>query len=240
VPNLSNLQTAIQRMAVLEPGPGQRLARPINRRVQPIHAYGITTDIHWVPGHSVIRGNKEVDGQANLARDASGDTVIELPYMSASNRSRRLSKGISAAKVQWGADKCRKHFSYRLNGNTGTKIPVLMTSVKLLATRFLRLQCGHAPIGVYLKRFGHREDNKCWWCGGGGRILALTWEHLFRHCSRWRDQQQTLCKVVGKAMGWKPGRCRHVQVSELFSVEECKAAVMYFLVATEVGKFLPK
>jgi len=45
---------------------------------------------------------------------------------------------------------------------------------------------------------------------------------------------------VGKATGWKAGRCRHVQISELFSIEECDQAVMDFLAATEVGKFPPK
>ena len=36
------------------------------------------------------------------------------------------------------------------------------------------------------------------------------------------------------------GRCRDVQISELIPVEECEQAVMDFLAATEVGKFLPK
>jgi len=52
--------------------------------------------------------------------------------------------------------------------------------------------------------------------------------------------QTELCKAVGKATGWKAGRCRHVQISELFSIEECDQAVMDFLAATEVGKFPPK
>jgi len=33
------------------------------------------------------------------------------------------------------------------------------------------------------------------------------------------------------------GRCKHVQISELFSLEKCDQAVMDFLAATEVGKF---
>jgi hypothetical protein len=115
-----------------------------------------------------------------------------------------------------------------------------MTSGKPLATRFSRLKCGHTPTGVCLTRFGHREDDKCWWCGGGGRTVAQTREHLFPHCSRWRDQQKTLLKAVGKATGWKSGRCRHVQISELFSIAECDQAVMDFLAATDVRKFPPK
>jgi hypothetical protein len=37
-----------------------------------------------------------------------------------------------------------------------------------------------------------------------------------------------------------PRRARHVQISELFSIEECNQAVMDFLAATEVGKFPSK
>jgi len=74
----------------------------------------------------------------------------------------------------------------------------------------------------------------------GSRTAAQTREHLFRHCSRWKDQQKTLWKGVGKATGWRAGRCRHVQVSELLSMEKCDKAVMDFLGATDVGKFPSK
>jgi len=71
-------------------------------------------------------------------------------------------------------------------------------------------------------------------------MAAHTWEHVFRHCRRWRVQKQTIWKAVGKATGWKAGRCRHLQISELFSIVECDQAVMDFVAATEVGKFPPK
>ena len=60
-----------------------------------------------------------------------------------------------AANAKCEADKCSKHFRYRLKGKTGTTRPIPMTSVKSLATRFFRLKCGHAGTGVYLKRFAH-------------------------------------------------------------------------------------
>jgi len=112
-----------------------------------------------------------------------------------------------------------------------------MTSVKSLAARFYQLMCGHAPIGVYQKHFGHCEDDKCWWCKG---TVAQMREHLFRHCTRWRDQQIVLWKPVRKFMGGKAGRCQHVQVSELLYMEECDRAVVDFLAATDFGKFPPK
>jgi len=70
--------------------------------------------------------------------------------------------------------------------------------------------------------------------------VSQTREHLFRHCSRWKDQQKTLWKTVGQATGRKAGRCQHVQISELFTIEEGDQAVMDFLAATEVRKFPPK
>jgi len=69
--------------------------------------------------------------------------------------------------------------------------------------------------------------------------VSQTREHLFSHCSRWRVHQRELCKVVRKAMGWRAGTCRHVQISELVSIEVCDQAVMDFLAATEFGKFPP-
>jgi len=76
------------------------------------------------------------------------------------------------------------HFNYRLKGKTGTKRPVPMSSVKSLATRFYRLKYGHGPTIVYLKWFGHRGDNKYWWCAG---TVAQMREHLFRHYSWWGE-----------------------------------------------------
>ena len=193
-----------------------------------------------LPGHNGIPGNEEADRQANLAREGRrAGTVQERIYTSAANRTRRTSKARAVAKAQWEADKCSKHCGYKLKGKAGSKRPIPMTSVKSLAARFYRLKSGHALVGTYLERFGHRDDDKCWCCGGGSKTVQ-TREHLFHHCDWWKDQQRTLRKAVGKATGWRAGRCRHVQISELFSMEKCDKAVLDFLATTEVGKFPPR
>jgi hypothetical protein len=172
----------------------------------------------------------------NLARDASRSTVIERLYTLASNRAKLISEKRSAAKAEWEANKCSTHFSYRLKAKAVTKRRIPMTRIKPLAARFYQLKSGHAPMGVYLQRFGHRDDNKCWWCGGA---VSQTREHLFRHCSQGRVHQRDLWKAMRKATGSRAGRCRPVLISELFSIDQCDQAVMDILAATEVGKFPP-
>jgi len=129
-------QAAIRRTPHLEPGPAQRVARRLNRRAQALLAQGIATAIDWVLRHSGITAKEEADRQANLALEANGSTTIERPYTSALDSARHISDGRSAAKAQWEADECRKHFGYRLKGKAGSKRPIPMASAKLLASRF--------------------------------------------------------------------------------------------------------
>jgi len=136
--------------------------------------------------------------------------------------------------AKWEADWCSKHFRYKINSLAGTKRPIRMTRVKSLAARFHQAKSRQPPAGAHLKRFGHRDEDMCSWCGA---TVSQMWEHLFCHCSRWRDQQKEQWKAVVQMTGWNAGRCRHVQNSELFSIEVCEKAVMDFLAATEVGKF---
>jgi len=160
-------------------------------------------------------------------------------YTSAANRTRRISEAITAAKAMWEADKSSKHHGFRLKGKAGSKRAIPMDSVKPLAARFCQVKSGRAPVSTYLQRFGYRDDDECSWFGGGS-MTAQTGEHLFRHCSRWKDQQKTLWKEVGKATGWRAGRCRHGKVCEMLSIAKCDQAVMDFLATTDVGKFPPK
>ena len=86
----------------------------------------------------------------------------ERVYTSAANRNRRISEAKTAAKAKWEADKCSKHHGYRLKGKAESKRPIPMNRVKPLVARFYRLKSGLMPVGMYLKWFGHRDNDKCW------------------------------------------------------------------------------
>jgi hypothetical protein len=158
----SGSQAGIWRAAHLEPGRGQWLATRINRKAEAHLVHGIKTEIYWVPGNSDIHGNEEAGRQEHAACEAMGDIEIDRPYISSANTARRISEGRTASQATWEAGQCGQHFGNRLKGKVGAKRPIPMTSMKSLAARFYRLQSRHAPTGVYLKRFGHRDDDKCW------------------------------------------------------------------------------
>jgi len=183
----SELQAAIRQTEHLEPGPGQPLARSIHHSARTLCKACIETEIRWVQRHTGIPRNEEADWQANVVRKGRRTgTVREWVYTSVPNRTRRISEAKTAAKAEWEADKCSKHHCYRQKGKAGSKRPILMNRVKTTAARFYWLKSGHAPVGMYLKWFEYQHNDKCWWCGSGGSMVAQTQEHLFRHCGRWK------------------------------------------------------
>ena len=116
----SDTQATVQQMAHLELGQGQRFTMKMNRRVQVPLAHSITTDDQWVPEYSGTTTTKDANQQVHIVPDTSGSMVIEQPYTPASNRVRRISKGMSMATAYLDAYKCSNHFCYSLQGMMGT------------------------------------------------------------------------------------------------------------------------
>jgi len=213
---ISDWRDAIRGMAHLHPGPVQQLASAIHEHSRAIHHQGIDVAIHWVPRLPCIPGNEDINRPANNARQGCGYPVSPHIYTSAANRARQISEGRMAANAKREAERFSKHYCYRPKGKAGTTRSVPLQRVKPLPVRFQGLISVHALTGAYLKWFGQRVDDICWLCRRGA---VQTQEHLFRHFSPWNGQQTSLWKRGEKATGWKVGRFRHVQMSELFSME---------------------
>ena len=65
---LGDLQAAIRLTVHLDPGPGQHLARAINKNARALHTHGIEIVIYWVPGHLGVTRNEEANCEANKTR----------------------------------------------------------------------------------------------------------------------------------------------------------------------------
>jgi len=51
-------------------------------------------------------------------------TAREKVYTSVENRTREIPEAKTVAMAQWEADKCSKHYGYRLKGKAGSKRPI--------------------------------------------------------------------------------------------------------------------
>ena len=74
----------------------------------------------------------------------------------------------------------------------GKPDPTPARAEKRTASRYYQLKSGHALTGVYLKSTDNRPSH-CWWCDLDNISgTPQTRDHLFKHCSRWKDQQAKL------------------------------------------------
>jgi len=88
--------------------------------------------------------------------------------------------------------------------------------------------------GVYLKSTDNRPDDQCWWCDPENISgTQQTRDHLFKHCSRWKDQQAELWARVKEATERAKRKWR---VGDLLADERRSPAVLDFLRGTYVGR----
>jgi len=215
----SDSHAAIRQRAHLVLGPLQQLARRSNWSTRILLGHGIPIKIHWVPAHSSIPGKDEADRHVNLALVPSGSTAIERPYTSG--------RQVQQAPLLQPEAQDRDQETCSDDKHEVAVYQVVQTNVRA---------CTNCSLPITVWPPSARQMLVVRWLSEDGGANA---EHLFSHFSLWRVQQKTLWKSVGKATGWKAGRCKHIQISELFSIEECDQEVMEFLPATGVGTFQP-
>jgi len=66
--------------------------------------------------------------------------------------------------------------------------PTPAKTSKAVTSRFYQLR-----TGPYLKKFGKRASDTCWWCDRG---VKQSREHLFKSCKEWKSQQAILWAEV--------------------------------------------
>ena len=139
---------------------------------------------------------------ADARRRNSGDTVTSLAHL----RRRASEKKWPEARA-W----CERR---NLNGGyvprkKGKPDPTPARAEKRTASRFYQLKSGHALRGVYLKSVDNRPDDHCWWCDPDNNCgTQQTRDYLFKHCSRWTDQQAQRCSTSCDPPTWDGRRRR--------------------------------
>jgi ribonuclease HI len=187
----TDAQAALKRIRNDDPGPGQWLARRILRTERQLRQAGWTTEFRWIPGHRGIEGNEVADQLAKEGAGASGAEHLPQEEESITTLA-HVARGVTEKKwhehLAWVKERCHGKRYYHLKESQHTD-SVAARARKAVASRFYQLRMGKARIGTYLAMVGQAEDDKCWWCGSGA---SQTREHLFKHCSRWKDQRVTM------------------------------------------------
>jgi hypothetical protein len=142
-----------------------------------------------------------------------------------------VARGLTEAKwnehLAWVKERCCGKRYYLLRERQHTD-QVASRAQKATASRFYQFRMNKAPTGPYLAEVGQAAEDKCWWCSGPSQ----TREHLFKHCRRWKDQQASMWRAIGRATARKR---TNTSMTQLFGDERCTAAILEFLATTEIG-----
>jgi hypothetical protein len=231
----TDAQAALKRIRNDAPGPDQWLVRQILHTERQLRQVGWTTEFRWVPGHKGIEGNEVADQWAKDGAEASGAEYLPRQEESI-NTLAHVARGITEAKwnehLAWVKEWCRgkRYYLFRERQHTD---PVASRAQKATASRFYQFRVNKTPTGPYLAEVGQAADDKCWWCSSSDSSgPSQTREHLFKQCRRWKDQQATMWRAIGRATGRKR---TNTAMTQIFGDERCTAAILKFLGTTEVG-----
>jgi len=207
----TDAQVAIMRMTHDEPGPGQTYALQARQAIAALcrQEPAVDIEIRWSPAHKRVPGNEAPDGWAKLAASEPDDHGVE--WLARADGTRLSVRPTTLAHLRPRASE--RSGRKRGPGASGDTLTEVMCSGRKAsrtrpppgrrmrtASRFYQLKSGHALTGVFLKSTENRPDDHCWWYDPENiNGTQQTIGHLFKHYSKWKDQQAELWARVKEA-----------------------------------------
>lgn len=166
--------------------------------------YDVT--VCWVPGHSDVHGNEEVDKHTKLAAEGphNNSSAKHLPcYL----RQRMLPLSISALKERQSKDTTKwwihlwrnsPHYYHlnQLDPNLLKRSFIKLTASfpKKLTSLYIFLCTGHAPLNKHLHRIHKSVSPSCPHCQG----TAESVHHFLHICPQYRCERHILTAALGR------------------------------------------
>jgi ribonuclease HI len=177
---------AITRMEDIKPGPGQHHALITHDIAKDLKCMGIQLHIHWVPGHTDVRGNERADKLAKRAAQKPSPSfpITSISWLKRQARGQLLQDWIN----HWANDTLVKGKQY--DGHPKLRMDGLYyTNPRKATSALVQLRTGHGPYRSYLHRIKapHINTPQCH-CS----TAIQTPEHLLLKCKTFEPQRRKL------------------------------------------------
>lgn len=184
----SDSQSALSRLQIQSDQPGQACQLRCIIASTKIREKGSSISLHWVPGHSEIKGNMMAD---KTAKEASKS----LPQRNLTSFA-KIKQNIAETKIsEWLTNLCqdlqpskepKTSYNKRFSWSLRKSIRLPPKTPRPIASAFFQLKLGHGYNKCYLHRIRVTENDRCR-CG-----KKETPEHLLLSCKDYNNERRKL------------------------------------------------
>ena len=199
-PNLQNIwiltdsQAVWHRLQNAKPKPGQILISKVRNLSTQLQTKGIQLRLKWIPSHSGISGNEQVDKAAKQGARNDGNIAQKHEFVSFAYLRRLIKESVL---TQW-----QQHWENHQNGRfylqnfqrtaTPKWKPTKIIAPKRHWSALMQLKFGHGYFKSYLVRTPNFDDPNCF----HGCNTSQTPEHLLFVCKNYVSERKIMLETI--------------------------------------------